>query len=186
MLFEIKSDLVDQGRFPFRQNFPLDRFNCKLNAQFDRKFFRNKRATFRGILLFPFQPVGTEISDPFAQFCFGRRLARGIFPAGFSCRFAVQNDICICRLKVVLNSVYISSNKKSNKLLLWPQSQNYLAFGQSFTFFVEIVVKYRAVLQRPFCWIFGSHEQREPFHLTRDVSGISNRQFCVNGKRPRY
>ena len=76
--------------------------------------------------------------------------------------------------------------RNSNKLLLLPQSQKYLAFGQSFTFFVEIDAKYRAVLQRPFCWIFGSREQREPFHLTRNVSGISNRKFCLNGKRPRY
>ena len=127
--------LVDLGRFPFRQNFRLDRFNCKLNAQFDRKFFRNKRATFRGIPLFPFQPVGTEISDLFAQFWFGRRLAPGIFPpfpvfAGKGCSRAVtvflfisyrivQNGICICRLKIVLNSVRISSGKTATNCCYW-------------------------------------------------------------------
>ena len=45
------------------------------------EIFRNKRTTLRAIPLSPFQPVGTEIPVPFAQFSFGRRLAPGLFSA---------------------------------------------------------------------------------------------------------
>ena len=30
----------------------------------------------------------------------------------------------------------------------------------------------------------GNIDNETPFHLTRNVSGISNRKFCVNKKRP--
>ena len=46
-----------------------------------QEIFRNKRAIFRAIPLFPFQPVGTQIPVLFAQSYFSGRLAPGIFPA---------------------------------------------------------------------------------------------------------
>lgn len=42
-LARITWPLKVQGRFPFRQNFWLGRFKCKLNAWFDRKFSRTNR-----------------------------------------------------------------------------------------------------------------------------------------------
>lgn len=54
------------------------------------EIFRNKRAIFRAIPLFPFQRVGTQIPVLFAQSCFGRQLAPGIFPAiSTVCRWAL-------------------------------------------------------------------------------------------------
>ena len=38
------------------------------------QIFRNKRAIFRAVPLFPFQRVGTQIPGLFAQPCFGRRV----------------------------------------------------------------------------------------------------------------
>ena len=56
------------GRFPFSQNCRSNRLKCKWNARLkSREIFRNKRTTFRGNPLFPFQPVGTEIIVPFVQ-----------------------------------------------------------------------------------------------------------------------
>lgn len=66
---------VEQVRFPFGQSLRFNRFKCKWNKCFDRNFSGTKQTTFRGILRFSLQPVGTEIPIPFAQFCFGRRLA---------------------------------------------------------------------------------------------------------------
>ena len=55
----------DLERFPIRQNILLDLFKCKWNA----RHFPEQPETFRGIPVFLFQAVGTEIPFPFAQFC---------------------------------------------------------------------------------------------------------------------
>ena len=56
------------GRFPFSQNFLFDRLKCKIMERaVQMEIFRNKRTTFEGTPLFPFQPAGTKITFPFAQ-----------------------------------------------------------------------------------------------------------------------
>lgn len=57
--------------------------------------FRNRWATFRGILLFPSQSVGTDIPVPFAQFYFDQRMGPVIFPA-------------ICRWTLFTNNHFFS------------------------------------------------------------------------------
>ena len=98
------------GRFPFRQNYQFNRFECISNAV-RREIYRNKWATIPRCSLFLSQPVGTDIPVPFVQFCFDRRIGPLIFPA--ICRrtlfthsrsfsfflnsyLFVQNGICAC------------------------------------------------------------------------------------------
>ena len=68
-------------RFPFRQNYRFNRFECNWKARFDRKFSGTNGRPFRSIPLFLSQPVGTDIPVPFAQFCFDRRMGPVIYPA---------------------------------------------------------------------------------------------------------
>ena len=69
------------GCFPCRQKFRFDPFWMQMKRVVRPEIFRNKRTTLRAIPLFPFQPAGTEIPVPFAQFSFDRRLAPGLFSA---------------------------------------------------------------------------------------------------------
>ena len=55
--------------------FPIRLVKMKMERVVRPEIFWNTRTTFRGIPLFPFQPVGTEVPVPCAQFCVGRRLA---------------------------------------------------------------------------------------------------------------
>ena len=60
--------------------FPIRLVKMKMERVVRPEIFWNTRTTFRGIPLFPFQPVGTEVPVPCAQFCVGRRLAPRNFP----------------------------------------------------------------------------------------------------------
>ena len=89
------------------------------------EIFQNKRTTFGGTPLFPLQPVGTEITVPFAQYFH------------FYC-----SRIC----------------SRLHQLIAPSRSTNEIA---SFSL----------------AW-------KKAFLLTRKISGISNRKFWLNVKRP--
>lgn len=125
------------------------------------EIFRNKRMTLRGITLFPFQSVGTEIPvhlrnspsaegwrldffPPFPMFG-GERWSRAVAGFLFISYRIVQNGIC-------------------SKLLWALLGFNFLETKQQQTAAISTIAK-------------------KAFHLTRKISGIFNRKFSLNGTR---
>ena len=126
------------------------------------EIFRNKRTTLRAIPLFPFQPVGTEIPVPFVQFSFGRRLAPGFFFRLFQCLpVSVDHGLSQFFFSFLIVSFKMASVQNSCELC---QGSNFLKRNSN---------------KLPLFPLLA----RKPFHLTRKVSGISNRKFSLNGKR---
>ena len=123
---------VEQVRFPFGQSFRFNRFKCEWHKCFERNFSGTKRTTFRGILRFSLQPVGIKIPIPFAQFCFGRRLAlKNHFPpfpmfAVGRCSRAVAPFLFIPLYLIVQNN--ICARCKSDARTLWGFSRKNTCF----------------------------------------------------------
>ena len=126
----------DLERFPIRQNILLDLFKCKWNA----RHFPEQPETFRGIPVFLFQAVGTEISFPFAQFCLigrlefippfsmfpGKRCLRAVAVFLFISYRNVENGNCICRRKIVLDSFDFVKIRSQSNFHFWTKFNSIL------------------------------------------------------------
>lgn len=118
----------------------LDLFKCKWNA----RHFPEQPETFRGIPVFLFQAVGTEIPFPFAQFCLIRPAAGAwnlshhfqCIP-GKGCLRAVavfliisyrnvENGNCICRRKIVLDSFDFVKIRSQSNFHFWTKFNSIL------------------------------------------------------------
>ena len=173
------------------------------------EIFRNKRAIFRAIPLFPFQPAGTQISVLFAQSCFGRRLAPGIFPA-------ISN---VCRWALFTGSRSSAFYFFSSHLEKWHMHSDARTLGgfsrnfsclklaktlnkrKNFVMADQPQTKFPKLSQRVYqtqsprkWWRANSASNRLQTWLyiwlqrlsiwPGNISGISNRKFCLKGKRP--
>ena len=129
------------GRFPFRQNYQFNRFEC-ISSAVRREIFRNKWATIPRCSLFLSQPVGTDIPVPFVQFCFDRRIGPLIFPA--ICRrtlfthsrsfsfflnsyLFVQNGICAC----TSDAKALGRFSRNTSRFLWQKQKPEFRYGTS-------------------------------------------------------
>ena len=188
------------GRFPFRQNYQFNRFEC-ISSAVRREIFRNKWATIPRCSLFLSQPVGTDIPVPFVQFCFDRRIGPLIFPA--ICRrtlfthsrsfsfflnsyLFVQNGICAC----TSDAKALGRFSRNTSRFLWQKQKPEFRYGTSTKREIPPPPKKKKQKTKTNSEWMRMRCKRgsvpwKPFHLTRNVSGISYQKCCLNRKGPR-
>lgn len=171
------------GRFPFRQNFQFDRFKCKLNTRFHRNVFRTNGRTSGGARYSNFS-VLTGWNKNSREIC-----AIQFRPVAGTCNFFPPFPIskrCSREVAFFFPLLILSFKMKPAR----PMWERCLLLLQEIR---RNCPKVPQCYRHPFCWTFTSREEwyckrgsqgGKPFHLIRNISGISNRKFCRNGKRP--
>ena len=145
---------LDLGRFPFRQNFwfegkfsgtngrPSEVFHFFPSNRLEQKFpFHLRNSNLAGGRHLKFSP-------PFPMFA-GERCSQAVAVFLFISYLIVQNCNCICRLKIVLNSVQISSNETATNCYYYHKVS--IASSK--------LSKSTGSATTSICWIIGSREQ---------------------------
>ena len=150
------------GCFPCRQNFWLDRSECKWNAWFDRKFFGTNGRPSEVFHFFRSSWLGPRNSGSICAILFRPAAGTWTFFRLFQC-LAVSFDHGLSQFFFSFPVVSFKMASVQNSCELCPGS-NFLKRNSN---------------KLPLFPLLA----RKPFHLTWKVSGISNRKFSLNGKR---